>query len=89
MATTQTRVQVVNETPKKHQGDWQLRLQWCRYLFGDGTMQYGYRLIWLRPDGGLQASRGQARLPSFERVKALFDAARAEGWGDHDGDDMN
>lgn len=88
MASGQTRVQVVKETPSTHGGDWQLRLQWCRYLFADGTMQYGYRFIWLRPDGSLQASRGQARLPSFEVASGLFEQARAEGWGDYDGDTM-
>ena len=88
MAQAQTRVQVVNETPKQHNGQWQLRLQWCRYLYPDGGMEYGYRFIWLRPDGTLQASRGQARLPSFEAVAALFDAAKAEGWGGQDGDRM-
>jgi 3-hydroxyisobutyrate dehydrogenase-like beta-hydroxyacid dehydrogenase len=51
-------------------------------------MQYGYRFIWLRPDGSLQATRGQARLPSFAAVERLFAAAKAEGWGDQDGDAM-
>jgi 3-hydroxyisobutyrate dehydrogenase-like beta-hydroxyacid dehydrogenase len=88
MAQTQTRIQVVNETPRQHDGKWQLRLQWCRYLHADGSMQYGYRFIWLRPDGSLQATRGQARLPSFAAAERLFAAAKAEGWGDQDGDAM-
>lgn len=88
MPSAQTRVQIVKETPARHAGDWQLRLQWCRYLYADGAMQYGYRFIWLRPDGSLQASRGQARLPSFDAARELFDQARAEGWGDYDGDEM-
>jgi hypothetical protein len=88
MAQTQTRIQVVNETPSRHDGTWQLRLQWCRYLHADGTMQYGYRFIWLRPDGSLQATRGQARIPSFATTQQLFSQAKAEGWGEFDGDTM-
>jgi hypothetical protein len=89
MAQTQTRIQVVNETPAKHDGKWQLRLQWCRYLFADGTMQHGYRFIWLRPDGSLQATRGQARIPSFAATQRLFQQAKAEGWGEFDGYTMS
>jgi hypothetical protein len=89
MAQAQTRIQVVNETPSKHDGTWQLRLQWCRYLHADGGMQYGYRFIWLRPDGSLQATRGQARIPSFATVQRLFDQAKSEGWGEFDGDKMS
>ena len=84
----QTRVQIVNETPRKHDKGWQLRLQWCRYLHPDGGMQHGYRFIWVRPDGSLQASRGQARIPSFNHIQHLFDAAKAEGWGDYNEDIM-
>jgi hypothetical protein len=89
MAQAQTRIQVVNETPSKHDGTWQLRLQWCRYLHADGGMQYGYRFIWLRPDGSLQATRGQARVPSFGTAQRLFDQAKSEGWGEFDGDKMS
>lgn len=89
MAQGQTRVQVIKETPRRHEGDWQLRLQWCRYLHPDGGMQYGYRFIWLRRDGSLQATRGQARIPSLNHVQHLFDAAKAEGWGDYNGDLMS
>lgn len=88
MAQTQTRIQIVNETPNRHDGTWQLRLQWCRFLLADGGLQHGYRLIWIRPDGSLQATRGQARLPSFDAVERLFAQAKSEGWGDHDGDRM-
>jgi hypothetical protein len=89
MAQTQTRIQVVNETPGKHDGKWQLRLQWCRFLHADGSMQYGYRFIWIKPDGSLQATRGQARVPSLAAVQQLFAQAKAEGWGDFDGDTMS
>lgn len=83
------RVQVVNETPKGPVSDWQLRLQWCRYLYDDGSMQHGYRFIWVRPEGTLQAARGQARIPSLKAAEDLFKQARAEGWGDYDADTVN
>jgi hypothetical protein len=89
VAQTQTRVQVINETPRKHEGEWQLRLQWCRYLYASGTMQYGYRLIWVKKDGTLLAARGQTRIPSCNQVEHLFATAKAEGWGDYNGDLMN
>lgn len=78
------RVQVVNETPKGKPDDWQLRLQWCRYMYDDGGMEHGYRFIWVRPEGTLQAARGQARIPSRAVAEGLFKQARAEGWGDYD-----
>ncbi len=89
MAQTQTRIQVVHETPGKHDGKWQLRLQWCRYLYADGGMKYGYRFIWLRPDGSLEATRGQARIPSSAATQRLFAQAKSEGWGDQDGYEMS
>ena len=70
MPTNQTRIQIVQETPRKHEGKPQLRLQWCRYLYADGTMEHGYRFIWLREDGSLQASRGQARIRSRQNSAA-------------------
>jgi hypothetical protein len=81
------RVFPLKETTDDAPTDWQLWLQWCRYELDDGT-QYGYRFIWKRPDGALQAARGQARLPSIEVGRALMDKAVAEGWGDRDGDAM-
>jgi hypothetical protein len=81
------RVYPLKETTNDAPGDWQLWFQWCRYELDDG-IQYGYRFIWRRPDGALQAARGQARLPGIEAAKALMDKATAEGWGDRDGDTM-
>jgi len=83
------RVQVVNQTPKEPVGDWQLRLQWCRYMYDDGNMEHGYRFIWVRPEGTLQAARGQARIPSRKVAEELFRQARADGWGDYDADDIS
>jgi hypothetical protein len=77
------RVHVRKETTNDPAGNWQLWFQWCRYELDDG-IQYGYRFIWRRPDGGLQAARGQARIPSIEEGKALMDKAISEGWGNRD-----
>jgi hypothetical protein len=64
------------------------RRVWCRYDLDEEGIQFGYRLIWRRPDGDLQAARGQARIPSIASARGLMDRAVAEGWGDRDGDAM-
>ena len=79
------RVHILKETTNDPAGDWQLWFQWCRYELDDG-IQFGYRFIWRRPDGALQAARGQARIPNIEAGKLLMDKAVAEGWGNRDGD---
>jgi hypothetical protein len=48
----------------------------------DGETQDGYRFIWRRPDGSLQAARGQARIPSIGDAEKLIQMARSGGWGD-------
>jgi len=78
------RVHPLKETTNDPAGDWQLWFQWCRFELDD--TQYGYRFIWRRPDSSLQAARGQARIPSVEAALALINKAKAEGWGDRDGD---
>lgn len=86
------RVHVIHETTLDSDvppDEWTLWFQWCRYLFDDGEMQYGYRFIWKRPQskgGSLQAARGQARLPSIENIRLLTSKAQAEGWGNHNAD---
>ena len=88
------RVQVVNETTDNASpgsADWTLWFQWCRYFYDDGTMEYGYRFIWKRPQsegGSLQAARGQARIPSIRVLEQLVAQARTGGWGDYDADDF-
>jgi len=89
------RVQVLNETKSSENisldDNWILNFQWCRYLYDDGEMEYGYRFIWRRPEksgGGLQAARGQARIPSIPILEELVAKAKAEGWGNHDADDF-
>ncbi len=88
------RVQVLAETSldNSNSEEWTLWFQWCRYLYDDGGMQHGYRFIWRWPkkDGGaLQAARGQARIPSIKVLEELVAKARAEGWGEHDGDKID
>ncbi|MBC7807373.1 MAG: hypothetical protein H7145_14635 [Akkermansiaceae bacterium] len=80
------RVQILNETTiyPIDPSAWRLWFQWCRYIYDDNTIQYGYRFIWRRPanDGGsLQAARGQARIPSIAVMEQLIAKARVEGWG--------
>lgn len=77
------RVQVVEEVSNGEVGEWRLCFQWCRYLYDDGDMEYGYRFIWRREDNTLQAARGQARLPSIEAAKFLMDQAIKQGWGSY------
>ena len=44
-----------------------LWLQWGRYRYADATVQQGYRFVWTRDDGSVQA-RGPARIPSLDDV---------------------
>ena len=70
--------------------EWTLWFQWCRYIYDDERdPEYGYRFIWRRPDGdggGLQAARGQARIPSVAVLQRLVARAVEAGWGAYDGD---
>ena len=60
---------------------WQLCFQWCTYTFDDGSSDLeGYRFIWRRPDGSLQAARGQARIPSIADLHELLYLAARAGW---------
>ncbi len=82
------RVQVINETTidDPDSTDWTLWFQWCRYLYDDGEIDHGYRFIWRRPQsegGGLQAARGQARIPSIAVLEQLVAKAKKEGWGEN------
>lgn len=82
---TTARVQVIHETAGGPAGDWRLCFQWCRYFFGNGDMEEGYRFIWRRPDNSLQAARGQARIESIEVARQLMQRAEEEGWGQYEG----
>jgi hypothetical protein len=79
----------LNEDPDPDQPT--LWFQWCRYLYDDGKQEYGYRFIWRRASddgGGLQAARGQARIPSLAEIERLLTKAREENWGHFNGDDF-
>ena len=81
------RVTVLNEvkTDDPGGGDWKLAFQWCRYVeVEEGNRYHGYRFIWYRPNGRLQAARGQARLHSLSLIRDLLERAESEGWGSHD-----
>jgi len=58
-----------------------LCFQWCRYNYGDGGKQNGYRFIYKKANGNLQPARGQARLPSVEIIHELVEKAKKAGWG--------
>ena len=66
-----------------HTSGWRLWFQWCEYRYSEGHVQTGYRFIWRRPDGSLQAGRGQVRLPSLAEAELLIAKAKAAGWGNH------
>ena len=87
------RVNVIEEVrtaDPKESGKWELAFQWCRYVDqDDGSSYHGYRFIWYRPDGSLQAARGQARLPSICLIRELMERAEFEGWGAYDADQVD
>ena len=51
------RVQIIHEVTADGP-EWKLCLQWCRYFHDGGDLEEGYRFMWRRPDGSLQAARG-------------------------------
>jgi len=73
-------VSVIKEVTNGVIGDWHLCFQWCQYNYDDGSNQSGYRFIWRRPDGTLQAARGQARIPSLTDINELTFLAAKAGW---------
>lgn len=80
-----TRVDVLKEArhPQQLDDGWVLCLQWVRYVHpSPEAEELGYRFIWRRPNGSLQAARGQARIGSLADVELLMRMARDEGWGD-------
>lgn len=73
-------VEIHHEVTDGESGDWILCFQECTYHYDDGSAENGYRFIWRRPDGSLQAARGQARIPDAQALYGLIDAAVEEGW---------
>jgi len=84
----QARVVIIHEVMKGKEGEWRLCFQYCRYEYGDGTEENGYRFIWRRQNGNLQGARGQARIPSVADMLELTAAAIRAGWGHHLSDEF-
>jgi hypothetical protein len=82
MATVTASVKVHDEVRDVPPGEesWCLCFQRCTYKYSDNNTQEGYRFIWRRPDGTLQAARGQARIIDAAQLQRLTDAAMAAGW---------
>lgn len=77
----QTRVVVQDEIRgAKATSGWCLAFQKVRYVFEDGEVEDGYRFIWYRPDGSLQAARGQARIETIVQAAWFVDQAKQRGW---------
>ncbi len=83
------RVQVINEASTNHgEGRSNLCLQWCQYVYENGTSDYAYRFIWRKPNGNMLPSRGQAMIPSFKVLEQLVSMAKQQGWGNYDGNNI-
>ena len=81
------RVHALKEVCNDRGDGLRLCLQWACYMRDDQTAGFGYRFIWRKPEeegGGLEAARGQTRIPSLEEATDLMAKAKAEGWGDRD-----
>lgn len=70
----------VTKTSDKEKKCWKLYFQKGEYIYNDGKCEKGYRFILRRPDGSLQAARGQARIPSKNELIELLELASKEGW---------
>lgn len=74
-------VEFHKEVPKQLKiTDWNLCFQKVTYHYDDGSTQDGFRFIWRRPNGSLQAARGQARIETYEHMMALINQAKEEGF---------
>jgi hypothetical protein len=70
----------VRHRPANSEG-WEICFQFGVYTYGPepGNSEPGYRFIWRRPDGTLQAARGQARLTP-EYIAILLGLSAQAGW---------
>lgn len=76
-ATVKIEAEVPRRSPSED--DWTLHFQKVVYHYDDGTSEKGFRFIWRRPNGYLQAARGQARIPGRQELLDLIDQADKEG----------
>ena len=74
------KVKIHEEVTDPRPSGWVLCFQQCTYHYDDGPAQNGYRFIWRRPNGNLQAARGQARIPDADSLRNLTDQAKEKGW---------
>lgn len=83
----QTRVAIRDEIRQQdaRNGQWCLSFQKVRYIYSDGSFEDGYRFIWYRPDGSLQAARGQARIPSLPEALWFIQQGVERGWNADEG----
>ena len=75
-----TSVEIHDEVRDGAAGDWQLCFHRVTYHHDDDSTEEGYRFIWRRPNGNLQAARGQARIPDAATHDRLIRAATSQGW---------
>ncbi len=79
------RVKVYNEVKTSEimaePQDWNLCLQEVLYVYDEEDPEKGFRFIYRRPNGHIQAARGGARIPSLEIAEKLIQEARERGWG--------
>jgi len=74
-------VEIHHEVTDGPDGEWRLCFQSVTYHYDDGSEDHeGYRFIWRRPDGSLQAARGQARIPDAGALHRLVKASQDAGW---------
>ena len=74
-------VKIIHEVKNpSYNNGWTLCFQDCVYHYDNGTCETGYRFIWRRPNGHLQAARGQARIPSKQELNSLLLQATQAGW---------
>ncbi len=75
------RVEIHEEIEDGPPGDWRLCFHRVTYHYNDGSPdEEGYRFMWRRPDGSLQAARGQARIPDLAALNRLTQRAITAGW---------
>jgi hypothetical protein len=82
------RVHVVDEVTQGPTNDWHLCFQKAVWVFGEedasvhspGDVEQGYRFIYRRDDGSLQAARGQALISDLDQAEALIKLGRKKGW---------
>lgn len=71
----------IKDEPFDREEDWDLCLQEGIYVYDDQSKEYGYRFIYRKPGGNIQAARGGARIPSLKVAEELIAEARRRGWG--------